>query len=389
MKRILPLFVIVLALCVYPVFLRVPIEIAHVFGRIEVDMFSWYRLWIVIIVGIPALFLSQDIPMVALIYWLCLVASTYFALFFRTAIFGAPWTHEGLFALMAYIGIYILARRYGLYRALEKAFDWVIILAFLACLLQVIYGSPILFPPLKYFMPAYAYEINRMPLYSLFGSGNHLGLFCALMFPYAVLKDKWLLTGMVLVMAVGSESRGAWLSIALTTMLMGRKIIVPIALASLIAAAPMYKMVIHKTRQTINDFHYPIKNTDLDGRAYIWRESKPVLKHAILIGRGPGNYPMYVKQNEFFNEAVIDRPHNIYINTWASSGLVSLLILLAGIFVVIFRVTIDEDRALQLSCIGFLIAGLFTDSTLSITPYFIIFLGCLAHKKELLIWRYL
>ena len=384
MKFLLCAFVILLSLCVYPIILRIPIEITQTFGRIEVDIFSWYRMWLVVIFGsFFLIFLKDEIPKTIYAYWALLSISTIFSKYYRTSIFGSPWTHEGLIAITGYIGIYLTSKKYGLFKGLERAFDTVIIIAFLASILQIIYGSPLLFPPIKRLMPSLDYELSQWPLYSVFGSSNHLGLFCALFFPYTIIKKKYYLSLPLLFMAICSETRAAWLSIFATTTLISRKMIFYVLIASATITLVFHKEVVPRIQNTIHAIHFPIKESDLDGRIYIWKKSIPQLKKTILIGHGPNNYAMRMPQYEHFPTRVIDRPHNAYLNIWIESGLVSLIILLLAFWVILYSdKTLKKDKALQMGVLGFLIAALFTDSVLCVTPYFIIFLGALSHKKN-------
>lgn len=135
--------------------------------------------------------------------------------------------------------------------------------------------------------------------------------------------------------------------------------------------------------RSIRDIHFPPRDSDLGGRAYMWKRAIPVLKESIILGKGPATYVHYVpqftpRQNLIgFASSAIDRPHNMYINIWESSGLLSLILL--GIFVM--RILYwSKDFGMALGVISYLITGLFTDSVLCVTPYFAIFLGVLANE---------
>jgi len=145
----------------------------------------------------------------------------------------------------------------------------------------------------------------------------------------------------------------------------------------LLLITPIHKEIVPKIKDGLSQIHFPIKENDFNGRAYIWKKSLPQLRKSILWGVGPGNYAMGIPQREHFGDLIIDRPHNLFLNTWISTGLISLLILLTAIASVL---SWARDPSLEASIIGFLIAGLFTDSVLSVTPYFLIFLGALTHK---------
>lgn len=380
MKKTLCFLVIALSVCVYPVFLRVPIEITRVFGLIEIDMFSWYRMWLIVIIGTAMLIaVNEAVPINASIYWLLLVISTANSAYFRTALFGAPWTHEGLLAIVGYLGLYLAARKYGLFKELEACLDAVIVIAFLFCILQMLYGNFAFFPILKWLFPHLGYEVTGGPLYSSFGHWNHLGLFCSLFYPYALLKRKWALTALILFMAIGCMSRGAWVSIGFTSILMGRQAFRYAVLAAVLIAIPFRHELSARVMYTLRD-------RTLSGRTYIWKKSLPEMKHTIFIGTGSGAYAMYFPQREYkeyYGQKVVDRPHSLYLSTWINSGLISLIVLTMGISIILFK---GMDSALKMGAIGFLVCGLFTDSVLSVTPYFVIFLGCLSYRKD---WRLL
>lgn len=382
MKNSLSLLVILLPICVYPVFLRVPIEISHVFGLIEVDNFSWYRMWLVSITGVIFVYWTkQDPPKTIMLFLTLVMTSCLLSKFFRTGVFGTPWSHEGVLAFVGYTGIYLAARDTGSHRKLTRALEISVWTVFFFCVLQILYGNFAFFPPVKWILPNLTYQAQRWPLYSTLAYSNNLGLFCSLFFPYVVIKKKYLLAAPLLFMAICSETRGAWLSIFITTTLIGRKHFFYVALSTIILAAPFHTKIINKVRTTFETVHIPPRADDFNGRAYMWSRSINQLKHTVLLGVGPGNYGLYFPQQEkkFGNGVAVDRPHNMYVNTWINTGLISLLVLISGIVIILVNAT---DRGLKLGAVGFLLAGLFTDSTLCVTPYFVIFLGLMSHRKD-------
>lgn len=298
-------------------------------------------------------------------------------------IFGSPWTHEGLLAIAGYIGIFLASKKQGMFQALEDSFDLVIVVSFVACILQLKYGSIIYAPFIHWAMPDMTYQTIDWPLYSVYGNSNNLGLFCALFFPYAFDRKKPILLIMIIFMLVTCQSRGAWAAVFITALLMGRKTFLFTALVCIILAVPFYKKTIH--RISTNMVHFPLRDSDLSGRGYMWKESLPLMVRTILIGKGPGTFGLHFPQHQkrgddlgFFN-AVVDRPHNMYINVWVTLGGSILIALLMGLSKIIIN---GEDAGLVMGCIGFLLCGLTTDSVLSVTPYFMIFLGALAHRGE-------
>lgn len=142
--------------------------------------------------------------------------------------------------------------------------------------------------------------------------------------------------------------------------------------------------------------------TPLDGleklasnRGYIWGRTIPLLKNNILVGSGSDNYPMAFPQDDFlakvntFNDPniIVDKPHNLYLQIATNTGVISLLSLLIiwGIYIIsslklYSKTTFDSlDKYIGSSCligvIGYLAAGMFNDSVISVAPLFWIILG--------------
>lgn len=130
-------------------------------------------------------------------------------------------------------------------------------------------------------------------------------------------------------------------------------------------------------------------------RGYIWSRSIPLLKHTLWAGYGPDTFAMHFPQNDYIGKLlaygdsgiVVDKPHNMYLQTGINTGMISLLALLA-LFVLYFRETIIrlKDRCFDTTTEilgagifaavwGYLIAGIFNDSTISVSPVFWILLG--------------
>ncbi len=130
-------------------------------------------------------------------------------------------------------------------------------------------------------------------------------------------------------------------------------------------------------------------------RGYIWGRTLPLLKSHVISGVGPDNYPIAFPQDDFLNKAnffsdpniVVDKPHNLYLQIAANTGVLSLLSLLVlwGIYIIsslklYSKIEFDSlDKYLGasglISVIGYLFAGIFNDSVISIAPLFWIILG--------------
>ncbi len=133
----------------------------------------------------------------------------------------------------------------------------------------------------------------------------------------------------------------------------------------------------------------------MSGRGYIWSRTLPLLKNYIIIGAGADNYPMAFPQDDFVEKlniymdanTVIDKPHNLYLQIAANTGVVSLLSLLAlwGIYIIsslklYSKIVFDSlekyiGASSLISIIGYLSAGMFNDSVTSVAPLFWLILG--------------
>lgn len=130
-------------------------------------------------------------------------------------------------------------------------------------------------------------------------------------------------------------------------------------------------------------------------RGYIWSRTLPMLKDTWLLGYGPDTYPLHFPQHDVIGKAnaydnpmmIVDKPHNLYLQTIVSTGLSSLLalIVLFGVYIVLWikhmRSTDKDDIRRWMSIgiftaiCGYLIAGLFNDSVVSVAPVFWILWG--------------
>ena len=135
--------------------------------------------------------------------------------------------------------------------------------------------------------------------------------------------------------------------------------------------------------------------TFASNRGYIWGRTLPLLKGYVLNGSGPDNYPisfpqddLLAKANTFYDpNTIVDKPHNFYLQIATNTGVISLLSFLAllGIYIIsslklyskIIYDSIDKymGASILISIIGYLFAGLFNDSIVSVAPLFWILLG--------------
>lgn len=366
MKRTLCFFAIALMLFIYPCFQVMNPELVSIWGTVESDIFNWYRMLLVGAMGV--FWISPTLAPEVVIYVSLLLLSVALSPYAETNLFGTPNHHEGLLAILGYVGIYMAAARLGLFRSLEKCLDLVVYILFGSCALQVLYGNFLDFYLFRALFPLSWFKATPWPLYGLTGNSNHLGLFVTLFLPYALLRKKHAQAAMLLLMLVGSECRSSIAGIVVTASLLSKKI------AAIAGVCAVLILAIH-----------PLKKTDFGIRSYVWRESLPLLRDTLVVGEGLATFPIYFKQFQpaavklGFEGVLVDRPHNMYINIWQNTGFLSLVTLATLAIRTLLRAT---DRSLSMGVLGFLISGFFTDSVLCVTPYFLIFLGALTHEHN-------
>lgn len=130
-------------------------------------------------------------------------------------------------------------------------------------------------------------------------------------------------------------------------------------------------------------------------RGYIWSRTIPMLRDTIFIGHGADTYCIYFPHQDYAGKynvkwdinKIVDKPHNVYLGIAIGTGILSLLALLIlwGIYLVqsfrlYFRAKFEDfntfvGAGIFLGICGFLVAGLFNDSTVSVMPMFYGLLG--------------
>ena len=140
------------------------------------------------------------------------------------------------------------------------------------------------------------------------------------------------------------------------------------------------------------------------GRIYIWSRALPLLRNTLLVGSGPDTFAAAFPQHDFTgkylaygtSEMLVDKPHNFYLQTALNTGVMSLAALV-GVFLsyakTSFRVFCsrfrrEESWLIGLGCflgiVGYLGAGLFNDSVVSVAPVFWVMLGAGMRANALL-----
>jgi hypothetical protein len=160
----------------------------------------------------------------------------------------------------------------------------------------------------------------------------------------------------------------------------------------------------------IESFGFEGKEKLASSRGYIWSRSLPLLKDKLLLGHGPDTFAAYFPQQDIKGKMyayngdmwqLVDKPHNLYLQTALNTGVVSLIAMLALFimyFIKSFKIYYNSDfkdfysiagLGIFVAVVGYLGAGIFNDSVVSVAPVFWVLLGMgisinkiLTHKKK-------
>ncbi|MGN0649087.1 MAG: undecaprenyl-phosphate glucose phosphotransferase [Oscillospiraceae bacterium] len=131
-------------------------------------------------------------------------------------------------------------------------------------------------------------------------------------------------------------------------------------------------------------------------RGYIWSRTLPLLDKCLIVGYGPDTFTYVFPQNDWLTKyavywgemtTIVDKPHNLYLQIFYSSGLIALIAFLAICVVYLvdcfrlyalkkqYRAEQIYGASVMLGIVGYLAAGLFNDSVVSVAPVFWILLG--------------
>lgn len=144
---------------------------------------------------------------------------------------------------------------------------------------------------------------------------------------------------------------------------------------------------------------YPLFMTN---RGFIWGHTIPLLKDYIVLGNGPDSFvhifPMYnYVENYNYSKVGVDfskeismltmKPHCMYLQIWAQTGLLSLIAFMVFYFwyfftsvKIYFFEKYEDFRSVVgviafIGSVGYMVAALANDSTIAVSPVFWVILG--------------
>ncbi|MBR9647289.1 O-antigen ligase family protein [Clostridium tyrobutyricum] len=145
----------------------------------------------------------------------------------------------------------------------------------------------------------------------------------------------------------------------------------------------------------VDKFGFEGKERLGSARGYIWSRGIPLVKHSMILGYGPDTFAAVFPQTDFIGKIIaystpsmlVDKAHNLYLQQAVNTGFVSLIAFLAIMvmyFVSSIKLYFRNEFKDFYSVIGFSIftavcgylgAGFFNDSVVSVAPIFWILLG--------------
>lgn len=129
-------------------------------------------------------------------------------------------------------------------------------------------------------------------------------------------------------------------------------------------------------------------------RGYIWSRTIPLLKNKIVLGSGADTFSLVYPHSDYIGRfhngyisSITTKPHNMYLQMAVQTGVLSLIAFLTFYIMyfiscikLYFRNNFDNyfDQigvAIFVGTIGYMVSGLFNDSTITVSPIFWVLMG--------------
>lgn len=129
-------------------------------------------------------------------------------------------------------------------------------------------------------------------------------------------------------------------------------------------------------------------------RGYIWGRTIPLLQNKILWGSGPDTFIYEFPQNDYVNRShgkqgffkeILTKPHSMYLQMALQTGVGSLVCFVLFVGHTLkdaFVFTCYRFQCLMYSVVGYMLVGIFNDSTITVAPIFWLILGLLTGYVE-------
>ena len=138
------------------------------------------------------------------------------------------------------------------------------------------------------------------------------------------------------------------------------------------------------------DFASLVDKSNLaSGRGYIWNKTIAILKNYVFLGSGADTYALVYPNDDFvdkynngYDNMILTKPHNLYLQIAVQTGILSLICFLVfylWYFISSLRLYFKQKLTTPLAAVGFaillgtmgyMISGLANDSTITISPLY-------------------
>lgn len=230
--------------------------------------------------------------------------------------------------------------------------------------------------------------------YGTLGNSNFLGTYTVFILPASIFvalkyrKKKYFVVACIIYAGMlVSLTRGVWLSFFITLLIIIsytlkhkelRYGLLNIIISFVIVTAvlmPTQNGIIYKRALSIPDniaSGILMEGSSGSGRIAIWKDIKKLIPRYWTFGIGPDNL---VFAGIKFNNSVVDKAHNIYLEMLVTMGLFTLLSFFLFISSFLKKIIDDSDFMYFLMIFTYLVQGFFNIDTIMVMPLFWIILG--------------
>lgn len=350
----------------------------------------------------------KDLFILLLIFFL--IISYLFAYKKNDALFGVITRNEGLFSLVSYYALYLLASTINV-KSQRKLLNIFLFTGFIQIIIGVMQTMQI--TNILGYDRSLNWSTNFKFASGTFGNPNFYStyiLMCALYSLGRLLENKslgWIIIFLIFVsgLVIGNTTSCmiAFILCFLVVFIKKinkkniKKVVFALVISSVVIICSLSffdKFVNHRISYTmnknINEIREIFKNgiTDSTGnyRVYIWRNTISKIPEYFLTGIGIDNFS-YINDGNYLcagdkNYQCFDKAHNEYLQILITDGVITFLIYIS--FIIYILITSKNYlKGTKFAVYGYLIQALFNISVIQVAPIFYVLLGFMSYKSKL------
>lgn len=350
----------------------------------------------------------KDLFILLLIFFL--IISYLFAYRKNDALFGVITRNEGLFSLVSYYTLYLLASTINV-KSQRKLLNIFLFTGFIQIIIGVMQTMQI--TNILGYDRSLNWSTNFKFASGTFGNPNFYStyiLMCALYSLGRLLENKslgWIIIFLIFVsgLVIGNTTSCmiAFILCFLVVFIKKinkkniKKVVFALVISSVVIICSLSffdKFVNHRISYTmnknINEIREIFKNgiTDSTGnyRVYIWRNTISKIPEYFLTGIGIDNFS-YINDGNYLcagdkNYQCFDKAHNEYLQILITDGVITFLIYIS--FIIYILITSKNYlKETKFAVYGYLIQALFNISVIQVAPIFYVLLGFMSYKSKL------